>query len=673
MAVENGRNNEIRPLEKDEIATISISEDVNVQPTNPKQHRTFSRIVSTVQSIEFFKNHRRRKFQSFRSNPDPFLGKFAHSSSEEKHDTGFKAFFIKNRCKGDLTIDPSKSDHYKWLAVVTIAVLYNYVFIIGRTVFWELQNLFPVLWIVLDYLCDVIYAIDLVVHMHEGYLEQGLLVKNPTLLRKNYLFSIDSKLDLLSILPTDFLYLFSESGLGYCSNAPCPVLIRSNRLLRIRRLLTFLDRTETHTNFPNIFRICKVITFLLIIIHWNACIYFGVSNAIGFGSDEWVVKDLVAENKTLSSQYIYAFFWSTLTLTTIGETPPPELEIEYIFTIVDLMIGVLIFATIVGNIGSMITNMNAARTEFQNKMDGIKQYMEFRKVSKELEDRVIKWFDYLWSNKQSLNEEEILGTLPDKLKAEIAIHVHLDTLKKVKIFQDCEPGLLTELVLKLKLQVFSPSDYICRKGDVGKEMYIVKRGKLEVVADDGRTVFATLGPGSVFGEISILNIAGNKTGNRRTANVRSVGYSDLFCLSKNDLWDALQEYPEGRKQLMERGRQLLLKDNLLDEEALRRAEVEQENMKEKFEKLETSLDYLQTRFARLLAEYTSSQQKMKQRISKIENVVEISDGILSPFTSQASPIGNLKLLCVPSRSGTPYPSSSTNSLDTSSTTANQPK
>ena len=65
----------------------------------------------------------------------------------------------------------------------------------------------------------------------------------------------------------------------------------------------------------------------------------------------------------------------------------------------------------------MITNMNAARTEFQNKMDGIKQYMEFRKVSKDLEDRVIKWFDYLWSNKQSLNEEEILGTLPDKLES----------------------------------------------------------------------------------------------------------------------------------------------------------------------------------------------------------------------------------------------------------------
>ncbi|MPC62900.1 Cyclic nucleotide-gated cation channel subunit A [Portunus trituberculatus] len=138
-------------------------------------------------------------------------------------------------------------------------------------------------------------------------------------------------------------------------------------------------------------------------------------------------------------------------------------------------------------------------------------------------------------------ENAVLKSLPDKLKAEIAIHVHLDTLKQVRIFQDCEPGLLVELVLKLKLQVFSPGDFVCRKGDVGKEMYIVKRGRLSVVADDGKTVYATLGAGSVFGEVSILNIAGNKTGNRRTANVRSVGYSDLFCLSKNDLWDALTE------------------------------------------------------------------------------------------------------------------------------------
>jgi hypothetical protein len=81
--------------------------------------------------------------------------------------------------------------------------------------------------------------------------------------------------------------------------------------------------------------------------------------------------------------------------------------------------------------------------------------MEFRKVSKDLEERVIKWFDYMWSNKQSLDEGQVLSSLPEKLKAEIAIHVHLDTLKQVKIFQDCEPGLLAELVLKLQVKTIN--------------------------------------------------------------------------------------------------------------------------------------------------------------------------------------------------------------------------
>lgn len=44
-----------------------------------------------------------------------------------------------------------------------------------------------------------------------------------------------------------------------------------------------------------------------------------------------------------------------------------------------------------GNIGSMISNMNVARVDFQNRMDGVKQYMAFRKVGRELEARVIRF------------------------------------------------------------------------------------------------------------------------------------------------------------------------------------------------------------------------------------------------------------------------------------------
>lgn len=55
-----------------------------------------------------------------------------------------------------------------------------------------------------------------------------------------------------------------------------------------------------------------------------------------------------------------------------------------------------------------------------------------------------------------------------KKQAEIAINVHLDTLKRVEIFQNTEAGFLCELVLRLRPVLFSPGDYICRKGNLNR-------------------------------------------------------------------------------------------------------------------------------------------------------------------------------------------------------------
>uniref|UniRef100_A0A8B9UBR9 Cyclic nucleotide-binding domain-containing protein n=1 Tax=Anas zonorhyncha TaxID=75864 RepID=A0A8B9UBR9_9AVES len=541
--------------------------------------------------------------------PDPFLERFQGpelqmvaadaGSDPEDEETEEKS---KKKKWQIFVVDPAGDWYYRWLAVIAVPVVYNWCLLVARACFSDLQKTYVVLWLVLDYVSDCIYIGDVVIRLRTGFLEQGLLVKDLKKLRDNYIHTLQFKLDVLSILPTDLAY--------FAVGLHRPEL-RFNRLLHFSRMFEFFDRTETRTSYPNIFRISNLVLYILVIIHWNACIYYAISKAIGFGEDSWVYPNVTdPEYGYLTREYVYCLYWSTLTLTTIGETPPPVRDEEYLFVIFDFLIGVLIFATIVGN--------------FQAKIDAIKHYMQFRKVSKDMETKVIKWFDYLWTNKKAVDEREVLKNLPDKLRAEIAINVHLETLKKVRIFQDCEAGLLVELVLKLRPQVFSPGDYICRKGDIGKEMYIIKEGKLAVVADDGTTQYALLTAGGCFGEISILNIKGSKMGNRRTANIRSLGYSDLFCLSKEDLMEAVTEYPDAKKVLEERGREILTKEGLLDESAAE-ASMEGKSVEEKLDRLALNLDTLHTRFGRLLTEYNDAQMKLKQRITVLESQLRQQD------------------------------------------------
>ena len=64
--------------------------------------------------------------------------------------------------------DPSENLYYKWLIVVSLAVLYNYIFIVGRASFELLQDFSPVIWLILDYLCDFIYLMDIFVKLRTG-------------------------------------------------------------------------------------------------------------------------------------------------------------------------------------------------------------------------------------------------------------------------------------------------------------------------------------------------------------------------------------------------------------------------------------------------------------------------------------------------------------------------
>lgn len=451
-----------------------------------------------------------------------------------------------------VVLDPTGKQAYNWLGVVAIAVAY-FSWSIPMRIAFDVGEI-DLLWMMLDNVFYSVYLLDMFIQRRTSYFHNGILEKNIEKLSTFYTQSMYFKIDLLSSLPLDWanLLIFQSSP---------PPLLHTIKLLKMYRMIQFFIRTESRSHYPNTCRILILMHNLLAIIHWNACCYYILSQWIGMGSDPWVYPSWNhthnGEWGMLSKQYVYSFYWSTITLTTIGELSQPHTIFEYIFMNLEYFIGIFMFATLVGNVGSILDNVNKNKLEFQSKMDRIKTYMKLTDIPENIQERVIKWFDYLWSHGDLMSEEHVLDGLPDKLKAEIGIHVHFETLKKVDLVKKCEQGLLWEVVLRLRMQVYSPGEFVCRKGDVGREMYIVNSGKLEVLEEENGILLKELTHGEYFGEISILNLGLGKSHRRRTAFVRSVGYTSLLCLTQSDLLEVLNDYPKTKDTLIENSKATL--------------------------------------------------------------------------------------------------------------------
>ena len=408
-----------------------------------------------------------------------------------------------------LYIDPFGQFYYSWLIFISITYFYNLIFLIARAAFWRLEESeLNFIWYLFDYLlCDLSYIVDILIRFFTGFIEDGELCIDKLKIAKQYMWSVQFKLDVLSILPTEVLlelqhyllkYAFDEATIGTIlrHDKRVSAALRLNRLLRFGRLNEFRSVTETKTKYPTVFRMSNLLINILVGMHWNACIYFLTSNLIGFGHDKWVYPALTQPEQLanlsehelgnmllthkLDVQYIYCFWWSALTLTTVAEVPNPETYYQEIYMSVLLMTGVIILAITIGSAGDMVENANRRNLELQMKCDYAKSFLTQNKITGELEQRIKNYLDYLYIT-PDLQGGDVLEILPYNLQKEIAMNVHIETLKRVKIFQDCEPGLLEELVTKLKLQIYSPGDYVCRKGDVGYEVTFFFHFSVQVI------------------------------------------------------------------------------------------------------------------------------------------------------------------------------------------------
>lgn len=258
-------------------------------------------------------------------------------------------------CRWTFIFDPAGRLSYWWSMVVSCAFIYNLWVIIYRFVFDEINpSTNMIFWFTLDYLADLIYVLDIVFHFRTGYLDDGVLQTDLTKLRIHYMNSMTFYVDCLCLLPLDFLYL----SVGFRS------LFRCFRLVKIYRFWAFLDRTERHTNHPNVVRTLALLHYLFCIYHWNACImHLVIINVLNKGSSMW--SEAPPSEHGVFAQYLHALYWSTMALTRSVGDPPPTTSAECVVAVVQCVLGVLLFAAILGHVANIVTSVSAGRKDFQ--------------------------------------------------------------------------------------------------------------------------------------------------------------------------------------------------------------------------------------------------------------------------------------------------------------------
>ncbi|XP_012585929.1 PREDICTED: cyclic nucleotide-gated cation channel beta-1 [Condylura cristata] len=446
------------------------------------------------------------------------------------------------------SIDPLTNLMYiLWLFFVVLAWNWNCWLIPVRWAFPYQTSDNIHLWLMMDYLCDLIYLLDITVfQLRLQFVRGGDIITDKKEMSKNYLKSRRFKMDVLCLLPLDFLYL--KMGVN--------PLLRLPRCLKYLAFFEFNNRLEAILSKAYVYRVIRTTAYLLYSLHVNSCLYYWASDYQGIGSTHWVYDGV-------GNSYVRCFYWAVKTLITIGGLPDPETLFEIVFQLLNYFTGVFAFSVMIGQMRDVVGAATAGQTYYRSCMDSTVKYMNFYKIPRSVQNRVKTWYEYTWHSQGMLDESELMVQLPDKMRLDLAIDVNYDIVSKVALFQGCDRQMIFDMLKRLRSVVYLPNDYVCKKGEIGREMYIIQAGQVQVLGGpDGKSVLVTLKAGSVFGEISLLAIGG---GNRRTANVVAHGFTNLFILDKKDLNEILVHYPESQKLLRKKARRMLKKNKSKEE------------------------------------------------------------------------------------------------------------
>ncbi|XP_071956713.1 uncharacterized protein [Antedon mediterranea] len=406
-----------------------------------------------------------------------------------------------------------------------------------------------------NYFLDIICYVDMYLKFHMAFNNSNSVqVTHPLSTAKHYLRT-NFVLDLLAIFPTELIaYAVLRTFSG--DSVHIYALVRVNRLLQLYRVPLAFNYLESGVEREtDSIRKVKFLFYLLIFIHLLACAwYFNAcppitttdvpadrfkTNIHYCYTNSWTnYTALDFRTKSIGVQYIISLYWASATGASVGYGDIHANNVnEMVLALLSMIMGIVFFGYIIASVAASLANADAQRARYQEKLTAVKRYLKDHQSNKNLEQRVITYYNYLWLRNKGVDPDSLFDGLPLSLKADVTLNLYQEMINKVPLFQDKEVGFQKMLSMCMRPVLFLSGEYVVRKFDFGKEMFFIHRGIVEVVSEDGCTVYDTMESGRYFGEISLVFSC------PRTASIRARTNVDMFTLNKGSLDAALTHYP----------------------------------------------------------------------------------------------------------------------------------
>lgn len=298
-------------------------------------------------------------------------------------------------------------------------------------------------------------------------------------------------------------------------------------------------------------RFLSLYFFLFELCHWAGCIWIlvaDIATEVFHYPLNWIIRDQlkVGDGGLVDVDYgamyavVYsrAIYWASSVMSSVGfpdilETNP----VETVTVIFVMFIGYLLFNTLLGAIAGLIGSFNREKREFNIKVDKMRSLMRYTKIPSHIEEKVLRYYEYIWSRFGGVDEQAILNTLPKSLRSDVIHFVLSPLVHKVPFFVGCSEPMERMLLSLFELRIMLDGDVLVLEGDIGKEMFIVERGSVQITSGDRSIVYATLSVGDYIGESCLLELS------PRTASAFAVGYVDTYCITNDNFLKVAEKFP----------------------------------------------------------------------------------------------------------------------------------